>query len=108
MITNPTPGFNGTYADTCAACLRPTDTALAFEGDGEFMIASLMQFEMSINDAASTLCAATGCDEGMVPVGTFTTILRICQKCANEAGFCSPALLFADAEIPLYTQAEAA
>ena len=38
----PAPGIDGTYDGSCVACLRGTDTGLAFTGEAEWIIAGMM------------------------------------------------------------------
>jgi hypothetical protein len=40
----PVLNLQGDYRDSCVACLRGTDTGLAFYGEAEWVVAALMQF----------------------------------------------------------------
>jgi hypothetical protein len=70
---------------TCAVCLRPTDTGLAFRGEAEWVIAGLMGLRVPQEQAEAMLSGFTGCGPGMVPVGEVTVPVRVCRRCVESA-----------------------
>jgi hypothetical protein len=45
------PGLQGNFHGTCVACLTPTDTALGFEGEAEFVIAGISVLGVPMDQA---------------------------------------------------------
>jgi hypothetical protein len=79
----PEPGLDGTYRDSCVACLRGTDTAVAFEGEAEWAAVGISRLGLTLDEAALVISQATGCDEGMCPPGQFQIVVRVCRSCAE-------------------------
>lgn len=99
----PPPGLDGTYVGSCTICLRGTDTALGFRGDAEFVIAGLVTLGIdSMEEADATLRSLTGCDDGMVPTGVLSQVVRVCAECVDKcpAAFPAPVPLMMGAEVP--------
>jgi hypothetical protein len=63
--------------------MRPTDTGLAFNGEGEWQIAALARLGIPDDQAEGVVTLATGCDRGMVPVGRFTNVVRLWSYCQD-------------------------
>ena len=85
MGTLPEPGLDGTYRGSCAVCLTGTDTAVAFRGDAEWIIAGVHLLGISINEAALMLSLATGCDPGHAPPGELQYPVLVCRSCADAS-----------------------
>lgn len=110
-MSRPKPGLLGGYRGTCIVCMRPTDTALAFRGEGDWLIAGLMSLGIPRDQAYLTLLHAwrehgRHVDDGMVPSGTLTETVRVCHKCVRKAGpgLPDPVLCIPGAEIPGVSQ----
>ena len=92
----PPPNLQGNYSGSCVMCLRGTDTALAFTGEAEWLIAGLINLGLARDDANRTAFAMfedMGCDPDMVPEGRQTFGVRVCAECVSKApysGFPSP------------------
>lgn len=81
----PPPGLDGTYRGSCALCLRGTDTAIGLAGEAEWIVAFFnVQMDIPDDQALIMLSSATNCDEGMVPPGVFSIVVRICRDCGRE------------------------
>ena len=77
--------------ESCVACLRgDTNTGLALEGEGEWVIAGLMRMEIPKRDATVLVEDAAveryGCDPGKLPVEVMQIPYRVCAECAAKAG----------------------
>jgi hypothetical protein len=96
----PTPGLRGTYEDSCVVCLRGTDTGLALVGVAEFVVAGHVRLGVPENEAVAMISAATDCKPGVVPVGEFTVLVRVCQECADRTG--ATVGLIASGRVPYY------
>lgn len=106
------PGLKGTYEGTCIACLRPTDTALAFAGQGEWLIAALVVLGVPQDQAYLTLLdgwleQGLQVPAGRVPGGRLTQAFRVCRDCvrASGCGFPDPVLAVNGARVPVIGQA---
>jgi hypothetical protein len=80
------PGLNGTYTGSCVVCLQGCDTALAFRGEAEWVLAGLRVLGLPDDEAAKTLTEVTGCAPGMVPDGKITVPVRVCEACVQATG----------------------
>jgi hypothetical protein len=102
-----TPGLNGDYEGTCAACMRPTDTGLVFRGVPEWAAAGLARLGVPEDQAVAIVlghCAAAfGCEPGEVPDEPITMTVRACADCASGPGF-PVAPLYEGAELPVVRQ----
>jgi hypothetical protein len=97
----PTVGLQGDYRDSCTACMRPTDTGLAFRGEAEFIIAGLVCMGIPLDQASVSFSLATGSDPGTVPAGILTHVIRVCDDRASRAGL-RIGLLAGESAVPLY------
>ena len=95
------PGLDGTYTGTCVACLRGTDTALAFRGPAEWAAAGLVRLGLPMAEAIATIEAFPG----MVEADGATRMFRVCERCAHKAGM-TVAVLHEGAAIPVYAPRE--
>ena len=102
------PGLDGTYRGTCVICGRGTDTAIAFRGEAEWVIAGGIKLGLPEPQASRMLELATGCDPGNVPVGVITVPYRICAECAAKASPHAPKPGLTSGDMPCYTQPGAA
>jgi hypothetical protein len=95
----PRPGIDGTYRDTCMVCMRATDTALAFRGEGEFVVAGLICLGVPHDDAMRTVEKAPNLDD-------VTMTVRVCARCVAKASapFPPPKLILEGHSIPLVAQ----
>ncbi|KJE20366.1 hypothetical protein FF36_05340 [Frankia torreyi] len=85
----PAAGLQGDHRGTCIACLRPTDTGLAFQGEAEWIFAGLLGLgvpEDQVHPALADLDPA-GWGNGLVPVGKTAVTVRACAECASKPGF---------------------
>jgi hypothetical protein len=99
----PRPGLDGTYRDTCIGCYRGTDTAVGIRGRAEWHLGFFLEIGIPM-DEARPLCSVTSrCPVGKVPVGEYTEIYRLCQRCAERAGI-DVSLISGD-ELPCYIPA---
>lgn len=80
------PGLGGDYADSCVACLRGTDTGLAFAGEAEWSLAGMRVLGIPDDIAHVMLEQNTGCEPGKVPDGDITVALRVCKSCVESTG----------------------
>lgn len=83
-VAIPRPGLSGDYRDSCVVCLQGTDTGLAFTGEAEWVIAGLVVLGVPREQADAT--AFPDSDPGMVPDGTVTVGVRVCQSCVDASG----------------------
>lgn len=81
----PQPNLQGDYEDSCAVCLRGTDTGLAFTGEAEWAIAGLYRLGIPQDQGAAMVEMFTGCEPGRVPSGEITVAVRVCRACASKA-----------------------
>lgn len=78
--------------DSCIACYRgDVTTAVAFQGEAEFVVAGIRRATgIPLEQAEATFMAFAenelGCDPGMVPTGRITQAVRLCVACAMKAG----------------------
>jgi hypothetical protein len=78
--------------DSCIGCFRgDVDTAVAFRGEAEFIMAGLHVMCGIPEDQSEALVHMyaredLGCEPGMVPGGEFTMIVQLCQECADRTG----------------------
>lgn len=93
------PGLDGTYGETCIACLRPTDTALGVLGDPEWHVAFLVSIGLPSREAIKTI------ESGEMPDGRFHRMYRVCGKCAARIpSFPKPALIIVGDPVPTIGQ----
>lgn len=104
LVRKRPTGLDGTYAGTCIACLKPTDTALAFRGEPEWHAAGLVQLGLPMNEAIATAertlrAMAVGSDGA----GRYDAVYRVCGDCAAKADppFPTPALAYPGMPIPV-------
>jgi hypothetical protein len=95
------PGLDGSYTGSCVVCLQGCDTALAFRGEAEWVIAGLRVLGLPSDEAEQTLAHITGCAPGMVPNGELTIPVRVCESCAQASG-AGMRVGLAHAEVPVY------
>ncbi len=77
----------GKFTNTCAGCLRPTDTGFGLVGEAEWLVAGLMQMMPEGQAIAMVERLAQdeyGCDPGCVPPIDMEVIVRACAGCAGE------------------------
>lgn len=98
-----TPGLNGDYADTCAICLTPTDTALAFRGEPEWCIAILSHLDIPADQAMHMVANFYSNSEEEMP-DQLTVPVRICSECTSNANIPDPGLVMVGHGIPLVQQ----
>lgn len=81
-----TPGLDGTHSQSCVACLRGTDTAVAFTGPVEWAVAGVQV--MGVEPAAALMCVAQvlDCAPDALPAGEVTVTVRVCPSCAEASG----------------------
>lgn len=91
------PGLDGTYAGTCIACLRPTDTALGFRGEPEWHAAGLSRLGLPMAEAVA-MVETYGGEPG--PDGRYDAVYRVCERCAARAGFPKPGLALPGEGVP--------
>jgi hypothetical protein len=99
------PGLDGTYTGACVVCLQGCDTALAFRGEAEWVIAGLRVLGLPGDEAEKTLTDITGCEPGMVPNGELTVPVRVCETCVQASGT-GMRVGLATAEIPVYQRSK--
>ena len=101
------PGLQGDRTATCIACIRPTDTALAFAGPAEWILAGLHTLGVPPEQAYLTMLGiwrdTCGTGDGMVPDGWLTQMFRICRDCVRRcpAAFPDPVLAIPGAVFPV-------
>lgn len=107
----PATGLNGDYRGACIACLQPTDTALAFKGDAEWLIAGLKFLSLPYNEAYEVyrldqLEKGHDLHPGDVRDGTDSLIARVCAACVakSRASFPAPALALPGQPVPVISQ----
>ncbi len=84
----PKPGLDGSYSGSCVACLQGTDTALAFRGEPEWLIAGLTRLGIPDDQATVMVSQGLGSPAGQVPdVNTVELAFRVCQKCVDGSPF---------------------
>ena len=92
----PPPNLQGDYRGSCAVCLRRTDTALAFTGEAEWLVAGLRVLGVPDDQATRMVLKffeeEKGADPGMVLGGEHTMAVRVCAECVAKAkqGFPAP------------------
>ena len=90
MSTNlPPSGLHGDYTGSCVVCLNGTETAVAFEGEAEWVIAGFTVLGVMSDQSRATLAesAPERWQDGKVPAGRVTEAVRVCGDCAGRAGF---------------------
>jgi hypothetical protein len=100
-------GIDGSYRQTCIACLGGTDTGLVLTGDAEWVAAGLTKLgvENDVRVVTHMISEMMECEPGMVPAGEFTMAVRLCRKCAELAGGgVRVGLLIGDPGPPHYAQ----
>jgi len=106
LAARRSPGLDGTYADTCTACLRATDTALGVRGDPEWHAAFLVSIGLPSREAVATVerfLDETG--DGPGPDGRYDRVYRVCGKCAARVpSFPKPALALVGEPVPTIGQ----
>ena len=94
--TTVEPGLFGHYHGSCVVCLRGTDTALAFQGEAEWMIAGVSALGVPLKQAGVMVSHFFGCLPGRVPDGDdLTIVVQVCSSCVAKAkpGFPVPGLV---------------
>lgn len=91
----------GTSSD-CFACMTPTDSGLATEGEAEWHIAFATALGVPQDQAALLIQH----DDGTVRDGRYATQWRVCTSCAaaSRASFPAPVLLIPGAPVPVVSQ----
>jgi hypothetical protein len=100
-VQHQPPRLNGTYTSSCVVCLQGCDTALAFRGEAEWVIAGLCVLWVPLDEAGKILTFATGCEPGMVPNGELTVPVRVCETCVQTSGT-GMRVGLVSAEVPVY------
>ena len=93
-MSQPPPNLQGTYRGSCVACLQGTDTALAFTGEAEWLVAGLVMLGIP-EDAASLMVEAffkeQGAKPGMVLDGEWVMPVQVCAECVAKSAAPFPA-----------------
>jgi hypothetical protein len=91
--------------------MTPTDTALAFHGEAEWIIGGLLALGIPEGEAEATAHAFWSerdptLRKGEVPGGILTEPIRVCRDCvrAAEAPFPAPVLAIPGAPVPVVGQ----
>jgi ferredoxin len=100
--------ISAAYANTCIVCLKPTDTAMAFRGEAEWLIAGLVTLGVPEDQAygayrqSENKGDADDLEDGEVRAGVHDMSVRVCAACvrACPAGFPAPALAVSGAVLP--------
>jgi len=100
----PAAGLQGDFEGTCIVCLRPTDTGLAFKGDGDFLVAGLTVLGLPMDEAAATVSYFFGIPPGTVPSGVRTLTIQVCKDCVAKTSLPAPVLAFSGAALPCIQQ----
>lgn len=94
--------------ESCLACYRgATETCVAFEGDGEWIVANLMRAGGMTLEAAKNTYEAYLIENdpdhtlGKVPAGSQTIAVRLCPDCAAKAGLSVGAI---GGDVPCYQE----
>ena len=91
-------GLQGDYRDSCSVCLRGTDTALAFAGSPDWVVAGMIVLGIPSDEATAMLSGTPG----EVPnVASMKRAIRVCEECAARAGM-SVGPLMAGGSLPTY------
>jgi hypothetical protein len=104
----PPPNLNGDYRDSCAVCVRGTDTALAFTGEAEWLEAGLGVLGIPDDEAQHMIEAffvEKGADPGMVLTGDHEMVVRVCAECVAKAPAQFPAPCIPAFGVPVIGQA---
>lgn len=84
------PGIDGTFRGACVGCLRSTDTCVALDGQGEFIMALLERMGFSKNTAEvfvkNYAAEEYGSHEGQIPMHDIFIAMQVCSECANKIG----------------------
>lgn len=93
-------GAFGNYVGSCVACMRGTDTGLAFRGEIEFIAAALMMLGVPENQAISIVKTS---DAILIDgENRFVATMRVCAGCAERARVpVKPVLLIDGADVPV-------
>jgi hypothetical protein len=85
----PVPGLQGDYRDSCVVCFQGCDTAVAFRGEAEWVVAGLSVLGVPMDQAATTVSMLAECEPGMCPEGQMTVAVRVCEAChaKSRTGF---------------------
>lgn len=98
-------GVFGNYSGSCVSCMRGTDTALAFQGEIEWIAAALIHLGVPKIEAIATVRdPATPLE--IVDGGTrYRTIVRVCEACAAVSTIpFKPTVIMDGADIPILGQ----
>jgi len=79
----------GTYYGTCVACMRPTDSGLAFTGKPWQFLSGLIKLGLSENQALRTLAASATDNRTLHTLQNneeSTMPVQVCTTCAEAAG----------------------
>lgn len=95
------PGSDANGA--CIVCYGPTDTAVAFEGDREWLAAGLVAMGVPLRDAELTV-AVFG--PAVDSEGRATATFRVCRSCVSASGlsWVVPALTMPGQPVPVVRQ----
>ena len=85
MMGQQPPNLDSDDAGTCLVCLRATDTALAFTGPAEWIVAGLMALGVPNDQAITMVEDFTGANEGKAIPGLMSVPMRVCESCAEKA-----------------------
>ena len=90
----PPSNLQGDYNGSCVVCLRGTDTALAFTGEAEWLVAGLVN--LGIPDDPACLMVEEffkeqGAKPGMVLDGEHTMPVQVCAECVSKSAADFPA-----------------
>lgn len=98
-------GLQGGYWGTCLNCIRPTDTALAFRGEPEWIIAGLHMLGLSVEDAKEVFLMLPG-SATLTESGRQEMHVRVCCQCVrrSRAAFPDPVLLQPGGQLPCIVQ----
>lgn len=84
----PPPNLQGNYQGSCVVCLHGTDTALAFVGEAEWLVAGLDVLGIP-DDEADIMVAeffeGKGADPGKVLDGEHKMAVQVCAGCVAKA-----------------------
>lgn len=102
----PAPGVDGTFHGSCVACMRGTDSALAFSGPIEWYCAALVLLGVSEDGAfvMGQLAVSSGelelLDRPAASVPHYWVVARVCDACAARSPFPEPVVVRPGAGIP--------
>ena len=81
----PPPGLRGDYNGSCIVCFHGTDTALAFEGEAEWVIAGLVTLGIPTEFEAGVMMSHFfDVPPGTVPDGIVTLGVQVCADCVER------------------------